>query len=156
MQQQRRRLRFDSIDQAIDDIDALHTCGYERLGAWDLARTCDHLTTTMRYSLDGFPPDTRPMLALKVLGPTLVKWTVLGVGWMPRGVALPHPSLDDAQSVRSEQTAVSHCIATLREVRDFDGPFARSPVMGKLSPNQWRRFHLVHAAHHLSLLVPRG
>src|SRR5687767_287287 len=103
----RRKLRFDSIDAAIDDIDKLHSCGYSRLGSWDLARTCDHLTLSMRMSLDGFPPDTKPFWPLRILGPTVVKWSVLGLGWMARGVPLPHLSLgiDDP---RAEQTAMSH------------------------------------------------
>ena len=148
-----RRLRFDTIEAAVEEIDRLHACGYERLGTWDLARTCDHLTATMRMSLDGFPPDTRPFWPLRVLGPTVVKWSVLGLGRMPRGVPLPHPALGVTEP-RAEQTAISHCVATFREVRDA-GEFRRNPVMGDLSPKQWRRFHLVHAAHHLSLLVPR-
>jgi hypothetical protein len=151
----RRKLRYDMIDAAIADIDDLHARGYERLGMWDLSRTCDHLTLTMRMSLDGFPPDTKPFWPLRILGPTVVKWAVLGLGWMGRGAPLPHPSLAIGDP-RAEQTAVSHCIATFREVRDFDGEFARNPVMGRLSAKQWQRFHLVHAAHHLSLLVPRG
>jgi len=149
----RRRLRFETLDAAIEEINRLHASGYERLGSWDLAKTCDHLTVTMRMSLDGFPPDTRPFWPLRILGPTVVKWSVLGLGWMPRGVPLPHPSLG-VTDPRAEQTAVSHCVAALREVRDAE-QFQRNPVMGKLSPKQWRRFHLVHTGHHLSLLIPR-
>ena len=151
----RRPLRLTTIDAAIDEIDRLHACGYERAGAWDLARTCDHLTLAMRMSLDGCPPDTRPFWPLRVLGPTVVKWTVLGTGWMASGVPVPHASLEIADP-RAERTAVSHCVATLREVRDFDGPFHPNPVMGRLSPQQWRRFHIVHANHHLRFLIPRG
>ena len=149
-----RRLRFDTIDAAIEEIDRLHGCGCACLGTWDLAKTCDHLTATMRMSLDGFPPDTRPVWPLRLFGPTLVKWTVLGLGRMPRGVPLPHPALDTSDP-RAEQTAISHCVATLREVRDAK-EFHRNPVMGSLSPDQWRRFHLIHAAHHLGLLIPRS
>ena len=149
-----RRLRFNSFDAAMDEIDRLHACGCECLGTWDLAKTCDHLTVTMRMSLDGFPPDTRPFWPLRVLGPTLVKWTVLGLGRMPRGVPLPHPALG-VTDPRAEQTAISHCVATLREVAEAQ-QFKRNPVMGSLSPKQWRRFHLVHTAHHLGLLIPRS
>jgi Protein of unknown function (DUF1569) len=151
----RRRLRLATIDRAIEEIDRLHSCGYERVGTWDVARTCDHLALTMRMSLDGCPPDMRPFWPLRILGPTVVKWTVLGLGWMARGAPVPHSSLSIADP-RAEQIAVSHCIATFREVRDFDGEYHPNPVMGKLSPNHWRRFHLVHAAHHLRFLLPKS
>jgi len=152
--QQRRQLRFESIDQAIDDIDNLHACGHERLGKWSLAEVCDHLTMAMRMSLDGWPADRRVPWPMRLFGATVAKWTILWFGWIPRGVPLPHGSLGN-EDPRPEQTAVSHCIATLRELRDHDGDFYPHPIVGRMTPKQWCRYHLVHAAHHLSLLVPR-
>jgi hypothetical protein len=151
---QRRRLRFDTIDAAIDDIDNLHACGYERLGAWDLARTCDHLTMAVRMSIDGYATEARVPWPLRLFGTTVARWTILWFGWIPRNVPLPHGSLGN-ENPRPEQTAVSHCIATFRELRDHDGDFYSHPIVGRLTPRQWRRYHLVHAAHHLSLLIPK-
>jgi hypothetical protein len=152
----RRRLQFATFDALIDDIDDLRACGYDRAGNWDLAHVCEHLTRFMRLSLDGFPPDFRFALPLRVIGSTVVKWTTLATGWIPAGVKAPHPSLEvDEDDVRPEATAASHCIATIREVRDHEGPFHPSPLFGRMPPEQWRRVHLIHAAHHLSFLIPR-
>jgi hypothetical protein len=150
----RRALKFHTIDDAIGDIDELHAGGCERLGAWDLAKTCDHLTVTMRMSLDGYPPEVRFSWPARVLGGTVIKWTLVGLGRMPRGIPLPHASMNP-QDVRAEQTAMTHCIATLREFGERTTDFYANPLMGKLSPQQYRKFHLVHAAHHLSLLLPQ-
>ena len=151
----RRRLELNTLDAVIDEIDRLHACGYERVASWDLARTCDHLTVMMRWSLDGFPREIRfNPVARAVVGP-VARFAIVRMGWMPRGIKAPHPALD-VTAPRPEQLAVSHCVATLREVRDHDGEFHASPLLGRLTPQQWRRFHLVHAVHHLSLLVPRG
>ena len=150
----RRRLELNTIDGVIEEIDRLHARGYERAAAWDLARTCDHLTVMMRWSLDGFPPEIRfNPLARALVGP-VARFAIVRMGWMPRGIKAPHPALEVAD-VRPEARAVAHCVATLREVRDHDGEFRASPLLGRLTPEQWRRFHLVHAVHHLSFLAPR-
>jgi hypothetical protein len=150
----RRKIDAKTVDDVIDDIDRLHACGYDRLGAWNLAQTCDHLTVLMRMSLDGFPPELHFPWPARIIGATLIRWMMVGFGWMPRRIPLPHVSMDPGDA-RAEQTAVSHCVATLREVRDRAEPFHASPLLGKMSLKQWRRFHIVHAVHHLSLLIPR-
>jgi hypothetical protein len=151
----RRPLKLETLDAAIAEIDRLHAAGYERVAQWDLARTCDHLTVMMRMSLDGFPPELRFSWPARTFLAPFVRWSIIGIGWMPPRIPVPHVSMDPREP-RAEQTAVSHCVATLREVRDRDEPFYASPLLGRLSPDQWRRFHLVHAQHHLTFLLPRG
>ena len=151
----RRRLQLATLDAAAAEIERLRAGRYERVGPWDLARTCDHLTVMMRWSLDGFPPELRfPWPTRALLGPA-VRMAIVRMGWMPVGVKAPHPALEVAD-VRPEGTAVAHCVATLREVRDHPGDFHPSPLLGRLTPEQWRRLHVVHAQHHLSFLVPRA
>jgi hypothetical protein len=37
----------------------------------------------------------------------------------------------------------------------FSGRFDEHPLLGRLSPSQWERFHCLHCAHHLSFAVPK-
>ncbi|MGB7158710.1 MAG: DUF1569 domain-containing protein [Tepidisphaeraceae bacterium] len=150
----RRRLRFDSFDALIDEIDRLHACGYERTGAWDLPRACEHLTRVMRSSLEGFGDMPVPWI-VRAFGRFVFKPTILLTGRMPGGFPTARAMVAEDDDIRPASAAVSHCIATIREVRDHAGAFHPSPLFGRLSPRQWRRMHLIHAAHHLSFLVPR-
>ena len=151
---QRRRIRFNSFDELIAEIDRLHTGGYDRVAEWDLARCCEHMTRVMRASLDGFGHIPVP-LWMRCLGRCVFKPAVLLTGRMPRRFPTAKEMVAEDDDVRPEATAVSHCIATIREVAAHDGPFEPSPLFGRMSPAQWRRMHLVHAAHHFSFLVPR-
>jgi hypothetical protein len=58
---QRRALKFTRLGDALADVDSLHKDGYERVGNWDLAQTCDHLTQWMVYPLDGYPKAPLPI-----------------------------------------------------------------------------------------------
>src|SRR3954469_12372788 len=98
----RRKVHAETIDDVIEDIDNLHACGYSRLGAWDLGKTCDHLTVLMRMSLDGFPPELRFPWPARIIGATVIKWTLVGAGYMPRRIPLPHVSMDPVDA-RAEQ-----------------------------------------------------
>src|SRR5438105_11241467 len=39
-----RQLELKDFADVLAEVDRLHQDGYDKLGAWDLAQTCDHLT----------------------------------------------------------------------------------------------------------------
>jgi hypothetical protein len=45
---------------------------------------------------------------------------------------------------------------TIERLRTHQGELHASPFFGYLTPDQWRRLHLIHCAHHLGFLVPKG
>ena len=62
---------------------------------------------------------------------------------------LPAAGGDEAAAIARLSTAIERLQAHQGELHD-------SPFFGHLTPEQWRDLHLIHCAHHLSLLVPAG
>lgn len=48
-QLQRRQLSFDDLDAVMRDVEQLAASCYDRVGNWDLAQICSHLSDWMRY-----------------------------------------------------------------------------------------------------------
>jgi hypothetical protein len=147
---QRRQLDFQDFDSLTADVDRLHRDGYTKAGTWDLRQICEHLTASMRMSIEGFTFKVAWWFIF--VGP-LIRRRLFKTRKVPAGIKGPD-SLMPA-STGDETAALNAFHKELRRVRDHAGPFRPSPVMGRLSPEQWRQFHLIHAAHHLSFLIPR-
>src|SRR5690349_111112 len=88
----RRALDFRSLDDVLADVERLRAGGYERLGRWDLATTCDHLAKGFEVALDRRP---LPLpLAFRLLAPVVGGWVfrrLLRTRRMPRGLRAPAP-----------------------------------------------------------------
>lgn len=147
----RRELSFEDFESVLVDVQQLHEDGYDCVGAWDLAQICKHLAATLNGSVNGLPFKA-PWYVRLTVG-RLAKRQVLRSGRMPEGVKIPvqfapKPGGDPDRAVRQLQKAVGR-------FTEYDGAYADHPFFGKLTPDQWRRLHLVHCAHHLSFLIPR-
>jgi hypothetical protein len=59
-------------------------------------------------------------------------------------------------SAEDEHLAIEAISDTIARVVDPAATFYPSPLFGRLSTDQWRRLHRVHAAHHLGFLTPRS
>lgn len=151
----RRQLRFDTLDDVVRDAELLSTKGYEKAGNWDLAQACGHLADWMTYPIAGFP---RPPVAIRallwILRKTVgrAKFRTVLAGGMPVGgptlrESVPPPGGDPTAAVARLKQAV----ATF-EAADGVHP---SPLFGPMTKDEATRLQLVHAAHHLSFLVPK-
>lgn len=154
----RRTLKFDTLADAVRDAEALLATGYDKLGNWNLAQCCGHLAHWVSYPMDGFPKT--PLLLRPVfwairntLAPRMFRKAIAagktkaGIPTVPASV--PPAGGDDAAA-----------LAKLREVAQrwetFEGAIHPSPLFGKMAKKQWTSGHLMHAAHHLSFLVPKS
>ena len=147
----RRELHFDSIDAVLADVERLAAGPYTQLGNWSLGEMCDHLAR----SLDSATDDNqfRPNLLLRVVGPFLKNRMVNGSvppGFrMPEGmkpIFMPTADTDVTEGLPRLRTAIERFkAATLPE---------SSPTFGKMSREEWHKFHCRHAEMHLSFLVP--
>jgi hypothetical protein len=146
---QRRSLDFADFEAVEKEIDRLQQGGYQRAGNWDLAQICDHLSQVMEGSLKGFSFQA-PWILRKLLAPLILRH-VMKTRTMRAGVRVPEMApaarVDPDESIR-------RCRQLLQQVQHHTGEFQPSPFFGRLSPEQWRQLHLIHAAHHLSFLVP--
>jgi len=151
----RRTLDWHSLDDAVTDANLLHEHGYERAGNWDLAQCVGHLTIFIQASMSGF--------SLRV--PAVVPWVFRVTGQkdrlfrtrrMPSGLPAPKRLrvTDAAAGPQDETRALQQFVTVVERFQHYAGEPAPSPVLGKLTHDEWRRFHVIHAMHHMSFLVP--
>ncbi len=130
---------------------------------WNARQIIEHLVLTYRLSASTFRERIekgRPTQAPVQFKHRMTKFVVLGIGVMPgrrkappivTPAAAPDPVLDGAALVsllRAEMQAMDELLGPCRE--EFGKQtFANHKVLGPLSAEQWRRFHIVHARHHL-------
>lgn len=154
----RRDLRFDTLDAAVRDAEHLLAAGYVKVGNWSLAQCCGHLTNWLTYQMDGFPPTPlvlRPVVWLMrntMAGPMRRKMTAgdqMPAGMTTIPASVPPADADDAAAVADFRAAVVRWLA-------FAGELKPSPLLGSMAKDEWLRVHKIHAAHHLSFLVPKA
>jgi hypothetical protein len=149
---ERRKIDFHDFGSVAADIDRLHKNGYDKVGQWELCQTCDHLATVMRMSMEGFP-SRGPWYFRKILGP-IFKGRFFRKRRMPEGFRAPGFLLPPVGS--DEDATVQACKDLLKRVSAYAGEFDQHPFFGKITPEEWRQVHLIHSAHHLSFLIPKG
>jgi hypothetical protein len=152
-----RSLDFGDLGAVVRDAELLAAAGYDKVGNWDLAQVCGHLTEWMRFPLDGFP---RPGLPVRLMlwalrhttGRRMLRRT-LARGSMPGGSptlpqTVPPPGGDEAAAVEQLRRVVTR-------FRSHAGRFHASPLFGEMDRETWTRLQLIHCAHHLSFLIPK-
>lgn len=152
---ERRRLKFQDLQDAVREAEALHAGGYRRLGKWDLSQACGHLADWLTFPVDGFPKIPfyfRPTMFLvrNMIAPAMLRKT-LATGEMPGGAptmpaTVPTPGGDEAKALARFRRAVERFQA-------HKGPYHPSPMFGQTSREDTTRIHLIHCAHHLGYLV---
>lgn len=146
----RRKLRFDSYGDLLNDVERLASGPVEQLGNWNLSQVVQHLTKTMHGSIDGLP--LRPNWLIRFFGKLLLKRSFLE-GPMPSGFQLPPSAaalLPDEQDQAQAISGLRAAVDLLQRVTD------RAPhaILGEITLADWDRVHLRHAELHLSFLRP--
>lgn len=149
---QRRLLKLTTFDEAIGDIERLRTKGYRQAGNWSLGTTCDHLIKAMEYGLGSEPAKGFSWIMRVTVGKFMLSW-VLMRGQMPAGVEAPDIFVPEEQQ-SDDPAVIDRCVALLKKTDLHDGPTNQSPIFGNMSLRQFKKLQLVHAAHHLSFLIP--
>jgi len=154
----RRKLAFTDLNEVVKDTEHLLAVGYDKAGNWELAQVCRHLADWMRFPIEGFP---RPPLSIRLilwgvrntLGKSLFRKYVdgnampAGKPTMPQTVALPGGD---------PIAAVADLGAAVERFRAYTGEIHDSPLFGAMTKDDATRLQLIHCAHHLSFLVPKG
>jgi hypothetical protein len=143
----RRELNFDSVDALIADVERLRR-GYTRAGNWSLAQACWHLRAAMEFLMrpGPYPAATpeqearRPMVE-----------GVLATGRLPTGIQAPETVVPPADCTDAD---IDGFVERARLFNAHPGPYAPHRLFGQLAVDEMRRLQLIHAAHHLSYLVP--
>ncbi|HEX3149708.1 MAG TPA: DUF1569 domain-containing protein [Gemmataceae bacterium] len=154
----RRSLVFNNLDEVTHDAEALLAKGYDKAGQWDLAQCANHLADWMRFPVEGFPKPPAPIRAMlwmmrktigrkKLLTYLKDKSFPAGKPTMPQTVIAPG---GDAKA------AVEKLKASVEKLKAFTGTIVPSPLFGAMTKDEAVGMQLVHAAHHLSFLVPKN
>ena len=145
----RRTLRFTSLDDILADAEALAEVERRALGNWTLGQVCQHLAQPMDFCIDGFP-FTLP-LPIKIAG-RLMKGRFLKKGF-PTGAPLKGPT----GVLIPQEVLPTEGLAELRRAINRlkrEPQRVPSPLIGRLSREQWDQFHMRHAELHLSFILP--
>lgn len=146
----RRRLHFNNFEEVLDEIESLHARPHRQLGNWPLPIITGHLALGMHGSIDGgtFPVPWH----FKLLGPWFIKPRLLKR--FPSGFQLPRVA---REKLIPKEISYADAIENLRgaiERLKAETKRGSHPVLGKLTIDEWNRFHLRHCEMHLGFLVP--
>ncbi len=148
----RRELKLDRLGEALSECTRLLGSGYTQAGNWTLSQMCQHLRLTMEANMHGYPRwmtvvgmPLRPILRAFALPRVLAGNSISGI--RTAGMFVPPGGLDDTEQVKLFEECV----------REFEGqaePLHPHPGFGRMTHEEFGRFHAAHAAHHLSFLIP--
>ena len=150
----RRTLRFESIDQALADVERLVAAEragrLRRLGNWTLGQTLGHVATWAEYAYTGAP----------LKAPFFVRWILrlrkrkYLYESMPSGVKIPRVEGGtlgtDPLPLEEGRERFRRAFERLKN----EPPTAPSPVFGMLTHEEAIALNLRHAELHLSFLIP--
>lgn len=147
----RTDLRLNSLDEVIPECERLLKSGYEMTGRWTLGQMCNHVRLTMEANMNGYPRwmttlglPLRPFLRKLALPRLMDGRSIKGV--KTAGMFVPPSGLDDSEEVRKLE-------ACIEDFSRSASPLHAHPGFGRMSHDEFGRFHAAHAAHHLSFLT---
>ncbi|MCH2181844.1 MAG: DUF1569 domain-containing protein [Mariniblastus sp.] len=151
-------LVFESFEQLENYLHQLQRQGYRQTGDWNLAQSVLHLNDWITFPIDGYPRlplwQRFPLWTYKLTTGRRQLRKILRSG-IPPGI----PTLASTTYTTGhldEEEAVDLYLASIDRFRCHNQNYHASPVFGHMTPQEMRQLQLTHAAHHLSLLIPRA
>jgi Protein of unknown function (DUF1569) len=145
----RRALRFNTAKEVVHDVKQLQVVGYTQCGNWNLPQTCRHLTIAITRTMK---PHTEPATP-EQLATIPIKDRLLKFATLPKGVQAPEIAVPPADCTEADIEAM---IKALEAFEKFQGPTASHRLFGPLTLDEYQKLTLLHCAHHLSHLTPKG
>jgi hypothetical protein len=134
-------------------------------GKWSPLQVMEHLALSYTATTKGLlraMESGRPQRADRTMSHRLKSAYVLGFGRFPAGIEAPNHTLPGdglgSDPLRRFNDALVAMDASLADAERRFGHRTRvlvHPVLGPLTSQQWRRFHLVHGRHHLKQIAAR-
>ena len=141
----RREVRYQSLDDFLADAEHFATANVQQLGNWSPGQIYEHLSRSMKSSIEGFPSSLPA--PVRFLLSMFMKQRMLTKS-IPSG--FKSPSYFVANKISNEEG-----LASLRDTISrlkTDSTRAPHPGFGKISIEEWTQFHLRHAEMHMSFL----
>ncbi|MGD9720722.1 MAG: DUF1569 domain-containing protein [Pirellulales bacterium] len=152
----RRKLRFHDFDELLVDVRRLHAGPHRQLGNWSLAQIAKHLGRVMHGSIDGSPSGDAvqfPLLS-RIVGRLILRPFLLNVA-VPAGIKPPDAVRREFMFDQAEFDDALACLETGVARLRQETTRVIHPLLGRLSPAQWDKFHLRHSEMHLGFIVPQ-
>ena len=152
------------VTNALRGIDSHHTQAtpYSHPEKWSIQQIVEHLLSTYRGSIPAISArvDKRSATRSKPnLRQRLAQFFIIGLGRFPNGRLAPAVvSPSSPITVQSGDELAAKVSSELKKLDDVtsrgehlfgDRRAVAHIVLGPLSMQQWRRFHLIHGRHHL-------
>jgi hypothetical protein len=144
---ERRALSFASLDDVMPEVDRL-LAGHTTVGRWSLAQILYHVAAAIRLGLDAPPGASEPTREQDV-----ARRLFFRAGRFPEGGQVPIPLLSPPPGLDAH-TEAANLRSVLERFASATGPFPAHPRLGRLTKDEWSRFHCMHCAHHLGFTVP--
>jgi hypothetical protein len=151
----RRAVRFETIDQALAEVDRLTEAEragrLKQLGNWTLGQILGHLAVWAEFSYTGSP--LKPPFFIRWML-RLRKSAYLKNG-LPAGVRIPGV---EGGTLATEPMPSDDGQARLRRVLErlkLESPILPNAAFGPLTHAEWIALNLRHAELHLGFLVPQ-
>lgn len=148
----RRQLHFETLEKSVTDAEKLLVGQWKPLGNWSLGQITQHLATSLDNTVEG--RDITPPLFVRLIMAFMKK------GMLYKSMS-PGFQMTDAMKplfMPPDEVEAQEGVAALRAaVEKFSSAASlpdRSGAFGKMSRDQWTKFHCRHAEMHLSFIVP--
>ncbi len=143
----RRQLHFDTVEEILTDAEQMAAANPTTLGNWSQGQIYRHQGETMNQSIDGL--DISPPWYIKIVG-RLIKRRFLTKP-MPAGFKLPKSTklLPPEIGLEDGLQYLRDAVARLQN----ETKRADSPLLGKMTNDDWIQLHCRHAEHHSSYIV---
>jgi hypothetical protein len=148
----RRELHFTSLGDILADAEMMcSTRPVHALGNWPLGTALEHLARSIDMAMEG--AQFKAPWYIRVLGP-LFKKRLLSRPMRPgfrlpasaAKVLIPEKECEMHEALRHLRTSVTRSLATTHRYP--------SPVLGRLTCEEWDQLHCRHAELHFSFFVP--
>lgn len=146
-------MRFATLDAVRQHLEKLDNAKIETTGRWTAGQILYHLAAAFEESSKPQPQGMRRPSRLMKLPLRLVVFT----GMMPRNMKIP-PAVEarltppDGADLDTQLARLRNAIDTFEKAQS---PAPMHPVLGVLTRNEWRKFHLRHCELHLKHIIVR-
>lgn len=143
----RRKLHFNNVEEILADAEEMAACDSKTIGNWSQGQIYRHVGETMNQCIDGM--DFNPPWFIKAVGRLLKKRFLtkpMMPGYqLPKSTKLLPPEISDEDGLQYLRDAVARL---QNESKRSD-----SPLLGKMTNDDWTLLHCRHCEHHLSYIV---
>lgn len=136
-----------AIDLTLEKLETLDLAAIQKDGAWDVARTFNHLAQSIDFSMTGYPEPKSPLFQNTVGKLAFNVFQARGRMSHDLGEAIPGEKI--AVAPVPDKAALDHLKQTLITFQQTDGPLQPHFVFGALSKEDYALAHVMHINNHL-------